>query len=340
MRIDLAEVGLSGPYQVHVHPVRLDIDGRAHQVYVGFPSLAVADIGELKPWVGQRVWIKGEGKWREAEFEGNIAADAVLFPATEASEHVGIGGLVRIVDRLLGPGGCPWDQAQTHESLKKYLIEECYELIEAIDEQDAAAMREELGDVILQPIMHAQMAAGRGEFNTFEVATEIGEKLIRRHPHVFGDVVAEDESAVLKNWDAIKKAEKGEAPKSALSGLPKGMPALSRALEVSKRAARLGFEWKEFEHVWDKFHEEEQELRAALAGGNKAEIEAEFGDLLFTVVNLARWAKVDPEDALRTMLNRFSRRFECMERMSTAPLDQLDPQQWDDLWRAAKAQVG
>lgn len=340
MKIDLGEVGLTGPYQVHVSPVRLDIDGRAHQVFVGFPFLAASDSPELKSWVGHRVWVSEAGQWSEREFSATISGDAVIFPACEESEYVGLGGLVRIVDRLLGPGGCPWDQAQTHESLKKHLIEECYELIEAIDEQDLVAMREELGDVMLQPIMHSQMAAGSGEFNSFEVATQIGEKLIRRHPHVFGEVEAEDEAAVLQNWDAIKRAEKGELPRSALAGLPSGMPSLLRALEVSKRAARLGFEWEEFEHVWDKFHEEEQELRAALASGDISNIESEFGDLLFTVVNLARWVKVDPEEALRKMLNRFSRRFECMERMSSQPLNDLNPEQWEDLWRIAKIEVG
>lgn len=246
-------------------------------------------------------------------------------------------GLIHVVDRLLGPGGCPWDQAQTHETLKKHLLEETYEVFEAIDQNDPDALRDELGDLLLQPILHAQMEARDGRFSIQDVATAIHDKLVRRHPHVFGDVTANDAEEVLRNWDAIKQREKGGEVRSVLAGVPKAMPSLLRAHEISKRAARCGFEWPDLEAVFDKLREEEIELREAVAAGDPAHIEAEVGDLLFTAVNLARWAKVEPEEALRRMLDRFTARFQAMEAMADRPLRELDAAEWDRLWEAAKA---
>lgn len=245
--------------------------------------------------------------------------------------------LVAIVDRLLGPGGCPWDQEQTHESLKRHLIEECYEVVEAIDSGDSANLQEELGDLLLQPVMHGQISKKNGGFDTLASAREICDKLIRRHPHVFGDVSVEDADEVLKNWDVIKKAEKGDAERSILAGVPKAMPALLRAFEVSKRAARAGFEWPDVESVFDKLREEEAELKEALLRNEPEEIESEVGDLLFTAVNIARWAKVEPEEALRKMLDRFTSRFVDMEKASHKPLRDLSAEEWNDLWLQAKA---
>lgn len=244
--------------------------------------------------------------------------------------------LVHIMDRLLGPGGCLWDQAQTHASLRACLIEEAYEVVEAIDRKDLDSLKEELGDLLLQPVMHAQIEKKSGGWDTDAVATAIVGKLVRRHPHVFGEAAAEDAEAVLKNWDAIKRAERGDNPKSILDGVPSAMPALLRALEVSKRAARAGFEWPDLDAVWDKHREEIEELREALAVGNRVHIESEFGDLLFTVVNLARWCKVDPEQALRSMLARFVERFRIMEEIAELELAELDPPAWDALWQRAK----
>jgi tetrapyrrole methylase family protein/MazG family protein len=245
--------------------------------------------------------------------------------------------LVWIVDRLLGPGGCPWDQAQTHESLKRHLLEEAYEVLDAIDSGSEAKFQEELGDLILQPIMHAQMKALAGGFDIEDVARTINEKLLRRHPHVFGSLEAADADEVLKNWDRIKQQEKGgEEPASILEGVPKGMASLLRAYEVSKRAARSGFEWPDIEAVFEKLREEEAELREELPDGPHERIEGEVGDLLFTAVNIARWAKVEPEEALRKMLNRFTERFMAMERASKKPLSELSPEDWDELWEAAK----
>ncbi len=245
--------------------------------------------------------------------------------------------LADVVRRLLGPGGCPWDQEQTHESLKKYLLEECYEVIDAIDSVSDPALREELGDLLLQPIMHAAMAERDGRFSIDDVVNEIVLKLVRRHPHVFGSVQAEDSETVLRNWDAIKRVEKGVAEqRSILEGVPRSMPSLLRAHEISKRAARSGFEWPNMEAVFDKLREEESELKAAIAKGDQEEIEAEIGDLLFTAVNLARWVNVEPEDALRQMLDRFCCRFAQMEGASQEPLEQLSPESWDELWNEAK----
>jgi tetrapyrrole methylase family protein / MazG family protein len=252
--------------------------------------------------------------------------DLLVIPMTPMEE------LVLLTNRLIGPGGCPWDIEQTHESLKRYLLEEAYEVLDAIDSKDPAKLREELGDLILQPVLHAAKAQ---TFSLDDVATGIVDKLIRRHPHVFGDVDASDTETVLRNWDRIKQSEKGEAaPASALEGVPRGMASLLRAFEVSKRAARNGFEWPDLEAVWDKLHEEEAELRAART---PEEIESEVGDLLFTAVNIARWVKVEPEEALRKMLNRFTMRFQAMEAASDKPLSELRPEEWDLLWNQAKS---
>lgn len=264
----------------------------------------------------------------------------VVIPKTPLEE------LVTLVDRLLGPGGCPWDQAQTHESLKRHLLEEAYEVLDAIDSGESDKLREELGDLLLQPIMHAQIASStvpaQGNspvrpFDTESVASQVVDKLIRRHPHVFGDVQADDAEEVLKNWDKIKATEKGDVPDSILAGVPSGMASLLRAYEVSKRAARAGFEWPDLDGVWEKMAEEEVELREAIASGNQDRIEAELGDLLFTAVNLARWTNVEPEEALRKMLNRFTRRFQTMERLAGRELSDLSPEEWDALWERAKA---
>ncbi len=238
-----------------------------------------------------------------------------------------------LVDRLLGPGGCPWDQEQTHESLKRCLLEETYEVLEAIDSGDLVSLREELGDLLLQPYMHAQMS---GSFDIDDVARDIVAKLVRRHPHVFGNVAVTDSTEVLENWEAIKLAEKVERT-SALDGVPKIAPALLRAHQVSRKAAKVGFEWPDIRGVFDKLDEEKVELQAAIDSGSQAQIESEVGDLLFTVVNLARWLKVEPEDALRMMVDRFSRRFKHMEFLSPRPLAELSVEEWDRLWDAAKA---
>ncbi len=247
-----------------------------------------------------------------------------------------IDALVDLVDRLLGPGGCPWDQEQTHETLSRHLLEESYELIDAIDAKDFESMKEELGDVLLQPIMHSQIRKQNQGFDADDVAEGIVDKLIRRHPHVFGDAVATDSAEVLKNWDKIKQTEK---KRSVLAGVPRSLPSLLRAHEISKRAARQGFEWENLEGVLEKLEEERAELLEAISHNDPGEIESELGDLLFTVVNIARWTKVDAETALRKMLDRFSARFQAMEETTTKELTKLSPSEWDDLWKEAKQQT-
>ena len=184
------------------------------------------------------------------------------------------------------------------------------------------------------------MRAFNGEFGIDDVAREISEKLIRRHPHVFGGLSVTDANEVLRNWDAIKKQEKGDQPVSVLAGVPRSMASLLRAHDISRRAARAGFEWPALESVFDKLAEEIEELREAIGRSNHSDIESELGDLLFTVVNIARWLQVEPEDALRKMLDRFSRRFIAMERMTSESLANLEPSEWDRLWNAAKVEVG
>ena len=257
-------------------------------------------------------------------------AAVVLIPVNEPYTKLGI-----IMDLLLGPFGCPWDREQTHETLKKYLLEESYETLDAIDLKDFEALAEELGDLTLQPVFHARLAARDGKFEFEEPLKHICDKLIRRHPHVFNDTEVANADEVLRNWDAIKKQEK-EVSTSILGGVPKAMPALARANEISKRAVRTGFEWPNIEGVLDKVREEVIELEQAIHEGDQDHIKAEIGDLLFTIVNLARWQKVDPEDALRLMLNRFQSRFETMEGSATKPLTELSFQEWDDLWNQAK----
>jgi tetrapyrrole methylase family protein/MazG family protein len=247
--------------------------------------------------------------------------------------------LVEIIAQLRAPDGCPWDREQTHLTLRRHLIE----VLDAIESDNDDDLKEELGDLLMQPIMHAQLATEAERFDIAEVLEGICSKLVRRHPHVFGEVMVSDSGEVLRNWDAIKKAEKqgknqAERP-SVLGNIPPALPALLQALEVSKKAAKAGFEWPDADGVLDKAHEEIDELKEALDGGDKTRIGEELGDLLFTIVNVARWQKIDPELALRDMVRRFQTRFEHMEDTAQAQnlkLEELTPEQWDELWNKAK----
>ncbi len=254
----------------------------------------------------------------------------------------GIDQLTEIVAKLRGPGGCPWDREQTHASLRAGLIEEAHEVVAAIDQGDDANLREELGDLLLQSVFHAQLAAEEGRFTFDDVAREIATKLVRRHPHVFAADHCADSAAVLQRWEEIKRTEKGEAPASALDGLPGGLPALMHAQKTQKKAARSGFDWPAAAPVFDKLHEEISELRAALSAPDApvSEIEDELGDLLFTVVNLARKLDLDAETALHRSTRKFSARFRSVEQIAAArgivlaklPLAELD-QLWDEVKR-------
>ncbi|MEI7957797.1 MAG: nucleoside triphosphate pyrophosphohydrolase [Verrucomicrobiota bacterium] len=221
--------------------------------------------------------------------------------------------LREIVARLRAPDGCPWDREQTHTSLRGSVIEEAYETVEAIEEADDAHLCEELGDLLLQVVMHSQMASETGRFTFDDVTEGLAAKLIRRHPHVFGDAVASDTSAVLQRWDEIKRAEKGNTHTSLLDGVSGALPALLHAEKITKRAARVGFDWESPVQVIGKIREELAETEEALEQGVPEKIEEEFGDLLFAAVNLARKIKVEPEVALRRATGKFSKRFQALE---------------------------
>jgi len=248
--------------------------------------------------------------------------------------------LVQVMRRLRGEGGCPWDQAQTHETLRKWLVEECYEAVDAIDRGDMTALCEELGDVLLQIAFHAQIASESGAFDADDVIAGIVRKLVNRHPHVFGSASAADAAEVERNWEAIKRAEKAGRT-SVLDGVPASLPALHRAAELGRRAAAAGFDWERVEDVLAKIEEEMRELRACLGSGAPEEVRHEIGDLLFAVTNLARWADVDPEEALREMLGRFVARFRRIEQAASEAgrdLNDLTLAEMDQIWERAKAE--
>ncbi len=222
--------------------------------------------------------------------------------------------LVQVVATLRGENGCPWDKAQTHETLKADLIEETYEVIEAIDAKTPDKLQEELGDLLQQVMLNAQIAKDQGDFSINEVLRSITDKLIRRHPHVFGDVDAKDAETVLQNWEAIKRSEAGyEDRKSVLDGVPEALPSLLRAQKIQNRAARVGFDWDTVADVLPKLEEEIEEIQASVKQGDTAEIEMEIGDLLFSVVNLCRFLDMQAEEALRQAVRKFTNRFQKME---------------------------
>jgi nucleoside triphosphate diphosphatase len=255
--------------------------------------------------------------------------------------------LVKLMARLRAPDGCPWDRKQTHESLKPYLIEEAYEVLEAIDGKDAQALREELGDLLLQILFHAQIGSEEGRLTVDQVMEVLADKLVRRHPHVFGKTSAESSpkspEEVYARWEEIKRDEREQSGEraSALEGVPKTLPALLRAYQIQARASRVGFDWPEMEPVVEKVEEEIRELQEAIAGEQQTEIEAELGDLLFALVNLARFIKVNPEEALRKATNRFIERFHYIEAQTARDgraLKDLTLAEMDALWEKAKAE--
>jgi MazG family protein len=246
-----------------------------------------------------------------------------------------------IVTLLRSPEGCPWDREQTHESLRAGLLEEACETIDAINKADDANLREELGDLLLQVVFHTDLVAERGAFTLEDAARETCEKLIRRHPHVFGDANASDTNAVLRQWEQIKREEKGEKA-SIMEGIPRALPALIRAANIQKKAGRVGFDWPDAAGVIDKFREEVAELSAEVDGGDPRKLEHEIGDILFTAVNMARKLGVEPELALEHANQRFIARFRHMEAAAAdagRKLEDLSPPELDKLWEAAKASL-
>ena len=251
--------------------------------------------------------------------------------------------LVEIMARLRAPGGCPWDRAQSREDLKPYLVEETYEVLDAIEQKSSSMLLEELGDLLLQVVFHAQIAAEEGAFTVEDVCRGINEKLVRRHPHVFGDVKADTPDQVLVNWEAIKKEEKaersgGEEP-SVLAGVPRVLPALLKAYRLQQKAARVGFDWEERAQVEAKVREEWAELNEAVAAGAKEAVREELGDFLFALVNLSRFLEVDPEDALQLANAKFMRRFKGVEAEARAlgrDIHGMSLDEMDELWELMK----
>lgn len=247
--------------------------------------------------------------------------------------------LQEIVARLRAPDGCPWDREQTHLTLRRELLEECHEVLDALDSGDAVELQEELGDLLLQVVMHAQIASEAGQFDLNAVARGIAEKLVRRHPHVFADADAKTTGAVLKNWERIKAEEKPERH-SRLDGIPRGLPALARAQKIQTRAARAGFDWSDANQVVDKVREEWAEFDQARKEGNFEEQRGEFGDLLFSMVNLARHLGFDAEAELASAARKFETRFRNMETQALArgeKFDDLALEEKERLWEKAKA---
>ncbi|MDD5338937.1 MAG: nucleoside triphosphate pyrophosphohydrolase [Dehalococcoidales bacterium] len=246
--------------------------------------------------------------------------------------------LVAIIAKLRGPEGCPWDKEQTHRSLRENLISEAYEVLAALDDGAKDKLCEELGDLLLQIMLHSQIAKDDGEFQIDNVIRSINEKLIHRHPHIFGNSKVKDSKEVMHNWEELKKEERDEGV-SILEGVPKEMPALAYAREISRRAVRVGFEWESLEGVLDKLVEEIREIKET---ASREEKEQEYGDLLFTLVNVARWEGIDAEAALRSANKKFYKRFSHMEelcRQRGINFSKLSYKEKDDLWEEAKKGV-
>ena len=253
------------------------------------------------------------------------------------NEHDGFQTLVGIVERLRSPEGCPWDREQTHSSLKRNLLEECYEVLEAIEAEDGAKLSDELGDILVQVVFHAQIAREAGDFGIDDVLTKVAQKLVRRHPHVFGDATASDAREVERNWEVLKRQE--GTVRSPVEGIPRELPALAYAQLMQDRVSRVGFEWDDVSGVLDKVAEEIDELKRAADDSERAQ---EMGDLLFTMVNLARWMGIHSEDALRQANARFQGRYTTMERLASErgrDFPQLSLEEKEALWQEAKRVV-
>ncbi len=246
--------------------------------------------------------------------------------------------LIEVIAKLRAPDGCPWDREQTHKSLRPNMLEEAYEAVDAIDSGDMANLREELGDVLLQVVLHAQIASEEGAFDIEDVAKELKEKLIHRHPHVFGNEKIDTASEVLEAWDKLKNEEKTYR-KSVMDGISKSQSALMSAQKISKKAVKTGFEWPSEDSLYECIMSEFQEFKEAEKEKDFDHMEEEFGDILFATVNLARWNKIDAEQALLRANKKFMQRFRKMEELATKPLEEYSFEEYDRLWKQAKAEL-
>jgi tetrapyrrole methylase family protein/MazG family protein len=292
-----------------------------------------------------RVFVGDDGKANElqlGDLENFVPSQLTCLYVPALGEGTSFESFAEIVAHLRAPDGCPWDREQTHESLRKHLLEEAYEAISAIDSGDFNDMREEFGDLLLQIVLQAQIASEEGQFNINQVIQGIHSKIVRRHPHVFADLKLDGVDGVLANWEKLKEKERGKKNdgRGLLDGVPGALPALSQAQEYQDRAARVGFDWPEIEGVLEKIGEEIEELKRA---DNEEELVSELGDLLFALVNLARWKKVDAESTLRATNMKFRKRFGYIE--STAKkqnriLSELSLEEMESLWQEAKRREG
>jgi XTP/dITP diphosphohydrolase len=270
-----------------------------------------------------------------------ILSSLIKMPDTSSTLE-SLAKLIEIVAKLRSPdGGCPWDLAQTPESLIPYTIEEAYEVVEAIRSGNPQNIAEELGDLLLQVVLQAQVAQDNGQFTLNEVVEGISEKLIRRHPHVFGEAEVSTAEEVRENWEKIKAEEKGQSQllSDKLKEYPRKLPPLMAAMKISQKAARSGFEWENIEGVWDKFAEELAEFKEAVETGERSHQEAELGDLIFTIVNLARWYDLDPTEAIARTNQRFIQRLAKMESFAPKPLPDCTINELESWWQQAKSQL-
>jgi tetrapyrrole methylase family protein / MazG family protein len=339
---------------LHLEDIKMDQHLIIGQVYDAFTASDVKlTLMELYPYDYSVTIVTAAGTKEELvktiplveldrEVQLNNLTSLYVPPAAEMdTRYKQFSTFRQIIARLRGPGGCPWDIEQTHHSLKKYLIEETYELLEAIEEEDIDHMVEELGDVLLQIMLHAQIGEDEGMFTINEVIGTVSEKMVRRHPHVFGDISVENTNDVKANWETIKKAEKGgtETEKPLLSDIAKGYPSLMKAYEYQKKAAKAGFDWELSDGAWEKVYEEIEEFRDEAAKGDKHAQISEFGDLLFSLINIARFYKIHPEEALAKANTKFFNRFAYVEQkvkesgkgFADFSLDELD-----GFWNEAK----
>ncbi|AIF41997.1 nucleoside triphosphate pyrophosphohydrolase [Virgibacillus sp. SK37] len=247
--------------------------------------------------------------------------------------------LKEVIAILRGPDGCPWDREQTHETLREYAVEEAYELIDAIDQQDDENIVEELGDILLQVMLHSQIGEDNGFFTVDDVIRSITAKMIHRHPHVFADVSVDSVDQVYKNWDELKREEKGEVRTSLLDGVPNHLPSLAKAYKLQKKAAKVGFNWDNVDDIWSKLNEEIKEVKEAIQSGNEEEIEKEFGDVLFVLANLTRYYKINPEIALNRSNQKFYSRFHFIEEQiqeNNLNINNVSLEEMDYFWNQAK----
>ena len=288
----------------------------------------------------------GQPRALEAMDDAELVGGAWLVPSLPAVDNLASPhGMAAISARLRAPDGCPWDRKQTHATLRPFVLEEAYETVDAIERGSPADLAEELGDLFLQIILHAQLAAEEGTFDLTDVYRTLGAKIVRRHPHVFGDVEVADAAEVLRNWESIKADERTDAGEEAspFAGIARALPALPASREIQERAASLGWDWPSIDGVWEKVSEELDELHRAAASGDhhaaRDELLHELGDVLFATVNLARWMKLDPEEAMRAANRRWIDRYERVEALAASRglvLADLSPEAKDELWNEVK----